>query len=192
MIGHLSLELARTEADFAEAARLRDSVYRERLGLDPSTWRDEAARDRAGYAFLLRDRGELVGTGRAIRTDSPLCELRMLGRLPTELEDSVDACEVGRIATVRGGGASYGAVMLCLGARWLLDHTALQQYAAYTRMSLVKVYQRVGAVEVGPRFQIAGRGDTEYVVMIGQLADPAAIADQLIAAEALAMDGVRS
>ena len=179
MIDGFSLYPARTAADFAEASNLRNEIYRTRLGLDTRQWHQEDARDRAGYTFLLKAHAVLVGTGRAVRTDSPLCEMRELGQLPASLQAATDACEVGRIATRRcANDIPTGLVLLGLGAKWLLQHTHLRRYVAYAKVSVLWLYERVGAVELGTRFHIPDRGDFEYGVVLGELADAAAAVDQ--------------
>ncbi|MGH8885479.1 MAG: hypothetical protein ACRDYX_09975 [Egibacteraceae bacterium] len=178
-LGGFSLDLARTPADSAEARRLRDEVYRAKLGLDTRQWPQDDARDRAGYLFLLREHGSLVGTGRVMRTNSPLCELRALGQLPAHLHRDTDTCEVGRVATrKRADGIPTSLVMLCLGARWLLRHTDLRRYVAYARVSVLWLYQKVGAADLGTRFQIPDRGDAQYAVILGELADAATAVDR--------------
>jgi hypothetical protein len=180
MIGAFSLHLARTPAEIAEARRFRDEVYRCRLGLDPASWQQEDERDRAGYVFLLTEHGEFVGTGRATPTSSPLAEIRELGYLPAHLDGATDVCEVGRMATRRrSDGISVSFVILCLGAQWLLEHTGLRRYVAYTRVARVPQFQQVGASDLGIRFQIPDRGEAEYAVMIGDIADAAAVVDRL-------------
>lgn len=184
MIAGFAVDLARTEGDFAEARRLRDEVYRTRLGLDIRHWSDEDTRDQVGYPFLLRENGTLVGTGRAVPTASPQCEIRALGQLPPSLDAATDACEVGRIATRRrSDGVPAGLVLLSLGAGWLLRHTDLRRYVAYARVSMLALYQKVGAVDLGARFQIPERGEAEYAVILGELADAAAAAARFGAAD---------
>lgn len=180
MIGDFSLELARSAAQFAEARRLRDDVYRTRLGLDTRQWTDEDERDQAGYPFLLRENGVLVGTGRAVRTDLPACEIRALGQLPAHLTEATDVCEVGRIATRRRtDGIPASFVLLGLGAQWLLEHTGLRRYVAYARVPMLSRYQLIGAIDMGTRFQIPDRGDAQYAVILGDLADAAAAVRRL-------------
>lgn len=180
MIAGFSLHLARTSAEMAEARRLRDEVYRSRLGLDPARWEHEDERDRAGYVFLLRDHGDLAGTGRVTPTSSPLCEIRQLGYLPADLYDARDLCEVGRMATRRRtDGIAASFVILCLGARWLLQHSHLRRYVAYTRLHRLPLFEQVGASDLGVRFTIPDRGDAEYALIIGDVADAGAIVDRL-------------
>ncbi len=179
MIRGFSVHLARTPVDLAEARNLRDVVYRTRLGLDTQRWNQEDARDRAGHVFLLREHSVLVGTGRALRTDSPLCEIRELGRLPADLETATDTCEVSRIATRRcSDGLPASLLLLGMGAEWLLEHTDLRRYVAYARVSVLWLYQKVGAVDLGTRFRISDRGDSEYGVILGGLSDAAAAVDR--------------
>ena len=179
MIDGFSLYPARTAADFAEGRSLRDEIYRTRLGLDTRQWHQEDARDQAGYIFLLKAGAVLVGTGRAVRTDSPLCEMRELGQLPTSLQAATDACEVGRIATRRcSNEIPTSMILLGLGAKWLLQHTTLRRYVAYAKVSVLWLYDRVGAVDLGTRFYIPSRGNFEYGVVLGELADAAAAVDQ--------------
>lgn len=179
MIGHFSVNPARTPADFAAARNLRDVVYRTRLGLDTQRWNQEDARDRAGHVFLLREHAALVGTGRAIRTDSSLCEIRALGQLPANLETATDACEVGRIATHRcADGFPASLLLLGMGATWLLQYTDLRRYVSYAKVSVLWLYQKVGAVDLGTRFRISDRGESEYGVLLGELRDAAAAVDR--------------
>lgn len=179
MIGGFSLDLARTAADSAEARGLRAEVYRAKLGLDTRRWPQDDARDRAGYLFLLREHGSLIGTGRVMRTDSPLCEMRALGHLPAHLDGDTETCEVGRVATrKRADGIPTSLVMLCLGAMWLLRHTDLRRYVAYARVPMLWLYQSVGATDLGTRFQIPDRGDAEYAVILGELAGAATAVDR--------------
>jgi hypothetical protein len=179
-LGNFSLDLTRTPADFAEARQLRDEIYRAKLGLDTRRLHQDYVRDRTGYLFLLKERGVLVGTGRVMRTSSPLCEMRTLGHLPLHLHRDTGMCEVGRLATrKRVGGIPNSLVMLCLGARWLLHHTDLQRYVAYARVPMLWLYQQVGAADLGTRFTIPDRGAAEYAVILGKLADAAALVDRL-------------
>lgn len=185
MIGKFSVHPARTPADFAAARSLRDVVYRTRLGLDTQRWSQEEARDRAGHVFLLREHAALVGTGRAVRTDSSLCEIRELGQLPTNLEAATDVCEVGRIATSRcADGIPASLLLLGMGAKWLLQHTDLRRYVSYAKVPVLWLYQKVGAVDLGTRFRIPERGDSEYGVILGELGDAAAAVDRFGAAVA--------
>lgn len=183
MSTHLTVGLATTAHDLAAVARLRDSVYRDRLGIDPGAWHNERARDEAGLVFMLRDNDELIGCGRAVATDSPLCELRELGQLPPGIanESNPDMCEVGRIATSRRDpSVAYGALLLCQGSRWLLENTRLRRYISYARTSLIPLYQRIGAVDTGYRFTLTARGEAEYGVVMGDLEEPAALADAFL------------
>jgi hypothetical protein len=175
----LRLERAERPEQLAAARRLRNSVYRRRLGLDLSGSDREAKRDRAGYVFLLLRSGRPVASGRAVPVRSPECELRELTHLPDELALDPCACEVGRIATSGGtepGGVPYRAALLCLGARWLTENTGLRRYVAYCRTPLVPLYQAVGAVDLEVRFRLPDRGDALYAVVAGDLATPAALA----------------
>jgi hypothetical protein len=179
MSGRFSVHAARTPADFAAARNLRNEVYWTRLGLNTQRWSLEDARDRAGYVFLLREHAVLVGSGRAVRTDSPLCEIRELGQLPANLEAATDACEVSRIATRRDAdGIPASLILLGMGAKWLLQHTDLRRYVAYAKVSVLWLYQKIGAVDLGTRFWIPERGDFEYGVILGELGEAAAAVDQ--------------
>lgn len=173
-VAGLTLARARTSAEIEAASQLRRQIYQKQLGLDPDRWQLESARDRAGLTFLLRDQGSLIGTGRAIPTSSPLCELHELGQLPDSFRGD-DVCEVGRVAVrARTKSLPYATIMLCLGARWLVDHTTMRRYISYARVQLLWLWKRVNAEDLGPRFLIPGRGDVEYALIHGRLADAAA------------------
>lgn len=178
----LRVEHAAEPGQFETARRLRNAVYRRRLGLDLDGIGREIQRDRAGHVFLLYRAELAVACGRSIPVRSPLCELRELGRLPPELADDPEVCEVGRIATTGGtgpNGVPYGAALLCLGARWLVEHTRLRRYVAYCRTPLVAWYEAVGAVDLNIRFRLPGRGDAAYALVVGDLATPARLAARL-------------
>jgi polysaccharide pyruvyl transferase WcaK-like protein len=103
--------------------------------------------------------------------------------LPAHLHREPDTCEVDRVAArKRPGGIPTSLVMLCLGARWLLYHTDLRRYVAYARMSVLWLYQHVGAADLGVRFHIPDRGDAQYAVILGELADAATAVDRFSAA----------
>jgi len=193
----LVLERATSADQFAAAAELRNEIYRRRLGLDLGSWRSEWERDRAGHVFVLSRSGTPVATGRALPTGSPQCELRELGQLPRQLADDTRACEVSRIVTTRldeEQRVPYSMVLLCMGARWLLEHTDLRRYVAYCRIPLVRLYQAVGAVDLETCFRIADRGDTVYTVVVGDLASPAELAEKFSGDRAVlaARDSVRA
>lgn len=178
----LRVEHATDPGQFETARQLRNAVYRRRLGLDLDGSDREGQRDRAGHVFVLY-RAELpVASGRSVPVRSPLCELRELGQLPPELADDPGTCEVGRIAATGGAGPTgvpYGAALLCLGARWLVEHTDLRRYVAYCRTPLVSLYEAVGASDLGIRFRLPGRTDGAYALVVGDLAIPAGLAARL-------------
>jgi hypothetical protein len=175
----LRLELAEHPDQLAAARQLRNSVYHRRLGLDLRGSGQEGRRDRAGHVFLLLRAGTPVASGRAVPVRAPECELRELGHLPDELAFDPYTCEVGRIATTGGadpGGVPYSAALLCLGARWLTEHTPLRRYVAYCRTPLLPLYQAVGALDLRVRFRLDDRGGALYGVVVGDLATPAELA----------------
>jgi hypothetical protein len=173
----LSLDRAVSAADYAIAAELRNDVYRRRLGIDPGAWETEAERDRAGHVFILKQDAVPVAVGRALPAGSPLCELPALTPLPGDIVGDDEACEVGRIAT-RGlaSGFPYSAALLCMGSRWLLQHTMYSRFIAYCREPLVRLYEAVGAVDTGIRFHIPARGTAVYCVVRGSLTEAAMLA----------------
>jgi hypothetical protein len=161
---------ATTREEYALGARLRSEVYRQRLGLDPSHWLAEAERDREGHLFILYAGDTPVATGRALSIHSRLCELRDWITIPTGLANAPDMCEIGRIAARSAAGStSYGPVLLGLGAQWLLANTHFRRYIAYCRTPLIPLYRRIGGKVLDVRFKIPGRGDAQYVVIVGQL-----------------------
>jgi len=168
----LSLHLCSTEADRQEVVALRDCRYRERLGLQPSQWAEDEERDAAGWVFLLSDDDRPVATVRVIPMGAIRTELGDLGRLPDGCERDPWLCEVTRIAAEDRAGPElpYSAYLFGAVGVWLIDAN-LHRYIGYCRTTLVPFFRAVGAKQVGELFRIPGRGDTEYVLIAGQLTE---------------------
>lgn len=166
----LQLTPARNQREIEEAIAIRDDMYSEHLGLHPRDWPDEGVRDKSGYLFLLRDGGELVGSGRVLPIASEHVELRAFKRLPGWAENDREMCEISRIAArSRPGQVPYGWSGLILGADWLLKNSKFRRYIAYARHDLVPLYRVVGAREIELRFQIPARGTAVYSVLTGEI-----------------------
>lgn len=166
----LRLSAATTPEEVEAALAVREDMYSEYLGLTPRTWADEDLRDQDGYLFILRDEGEIVGSGRVLPVVSPHVELRAFRKLPPWAEHDPQMCEISRIAArPRSEGVPYAWIGLILGAEWLLKHTEIRRYIAYARSELVSLYRVVGAWETGMRFQIPDRGTAVYNVVTGTL-----------------------
>lgn len=169
-MSEIQIAPAQTQREIEEGIAVRDDMYSEYLGLHPRDWPEEGVRDEEGYLFILRDEGNVVGSGRVLPIASEHVELRAFKRLPGWAENDTRMCEISRIAArSRPGRVPYGWSGLILGAQWLLENTRLQRYIAYARDDLVPLYRVVGAREVGIRFQIPARGAAVYSVLSGEL-----------------------
>ncbi len=171
-----TFHVARSEAQLDIARSLRDAVYRPRLGLHLSDIPGEAQRDQMGHVFLLRRNAEPVGTVRIVPTSCPATELRQLGPLPQWAARDLCCGEVGRVATLKSGRTNAMSIRLLLvawSARWVLRHSPLLRYVAYSRLALLPLWRQVGAVDTGVRFAIPDRGEAQYAVITGELADVA-------------------
>jgi hypothetical protein len=177
----LSVSPALEAGEVEAAIAIRDDMYSEYLGLHPRDWPDEDVRDEDGYLFLLRDHGEVVGSGRVLPIRSEHVELRAFKRLPGWAERDSRMCEISRIAArSRPGKVPYGWIGLILGAEWLLGNSNLERYIAYARIDLVRLYGVVGAREIGLRFQIPARGSAVYSVLTGNLEEAVEVGTDLL------------
>ncbi len=180
VMNHFTVEHVTTGEVSQIARELRGEVYTERLGVDPRAWSGDSRRDREGYLMLLREHGVPVATGRVLATRSAHSELRELAQVSAELMDSGDVCEVGRLAARSAHARTpYGAILLCLGAGWLLENTHFTRYVAYCRDKLVPLYRKFGASVLDVKFAIPSRGSDQYSVVLGDIAHSAELAAAL-------------
>ncbi|MGH9070189.1 MAG: hypothetical protein ACRDX8_03220 [Acidimicrobiales bacterium] len=165
-----TFHVVRSDTELCTARSLRQTVYRQRLGVSLSESLDETERDRLGYVFLLSRGGEPVGTARIVPTSCAVVELRRFGWLPVDAGEDLHCGEVGRIATLKGvrsNGMPTSLVLIAWSARWLLRYSPLCRYVAYNRLALLPLWRRLGALDTGVRFVIAERGGAEYAVIRG-------------------------
>lgn len=178
-MGPFTFHAVVSDAELRCALALRDAVYRRRLGLALSDTPDDAERDRLGYVFLLRHDSRPVGTARVIPTTCASTELAQLGALPAWAAQDPCCGEVGRLATLRSAGVDPMAtspILISCCARWLLRHTPMRRYVAYSRLVLLPVWRHLGALDTGVRFVIAERAGTEYGLITGHLHDAVSLA----------------
>ncbi|WP_405587137.1 N-acyl amino acid synthase FeeM domain-containing protein [Streptomyces sp. NBC_01190] len=176
MATRLTLEIAGPQAPEAMAAvrSIRQIMYKSRLGIEPSSWQEEDARDCSGWVFLLRDDGRPVGTFRLTPVSSPLLEMRDLGILPPWAEAEPALCEAARLAALPStDGPRYMVVLLSAIANWMLAHTGMTDYIAYCRPLALRLFTEIGGRPVGSAFHIPERTADTYRVIVGSMRDVA-------------------
>jgi hypothetical protein len=165
------VSFAGTDTDRRDALAVRSLAYRARLGLDPSRWQDDRYRDAEGLLPVLRVDDVTVASARVLAVASPYCELRTLGHLPMWAERDPYICEVNRVAAInKAAHGLHSARLFVLGIMWLLGHTVYRRYVASIRHSLLPFYEALGARAVSATFEIAERGNADYIAIYGSFA----------------------
>lgn len=169
---------ASSDTEIAEARKIRDYIYQQRLGLVPTEWDKEDQRDVYGTVMIMRDCGQAVATVRLTPITSSYAEMHDLGIVPDQIMNADDVMEVSRLAAIpRDNNRSrpYSGLLLPAAARWCLDHTDAKRFIAYCRTSVLKLMVAMGSEPVGQPFNIRERTEETYHVIKGDIALTAAL-----------------
>ena len=138
------LTQAQTATDLEAVRDFRVTTYRARSNLEIE---DGVDVDRRGLVFGLWAGGELTGCARVLPLPDSEAGISAIGH-PAARHHGME-CEVGRVAVAAKGSARSFLALVGLGSHWMLSFTDLRTFVAYCAPRLARLYEHVGAKDLG-------------------------------------------
>jgi hypothetical protein len=138
------LTQAQTTSELEAVRDFRVATYRSRSNLEVE---DGVDLDRRGLVFGLWAGNELTGCARVLPLPDPDAGISAVGH-PAARHHGME-CEVGRVAVAAKGSARSFLALVGLGSQWMLSFTDLRTFVAYCAPRLARLYEHVGAKDLG-------------------------------------------
>jgi hypothetical protein len=174
--GEIRLIQAQTADELAAVRDFRVATYRSRSNLEIA---DGVDVDERGFVFGLWAGGELRGCARALPLPDPEAGIAAVGH-PAARQHGME-CEVGRVAVAAKASVRTFLALVGLGAHWMLSFTDLRTFVAYCAPRLARLYEHVGARDLGLEVSHA-RNQRTYRLVTGRF--------DLVAARTRALMGI--
>src|SRR5262245_52691773 len=153
------LTQAHTASELEAVRDFRVATYRSRSHLEIE---DGVDVDRRGLVFGLWAGSELTGCARVLPLPDPEAGISAVGH-PAARHHGME-CEVGRVAVAAKGSARSSPALVGLGSHWILSFTDLRTFVAYCAPRLARLYEHVGARDLGLEVVHAGNQRTYRLV----------------------------
>ena len=138
------LAQAQTAGELEAVRGFRMETYRSRSHLEID---DGVEVDERGYVFGLWSAGDLRGCARVLPLPDPDAGIAAVGH-PSARDHGMQ-CEVGRVAVAAKASGRSFLSLIGLGSQWMLSFTELRTFVAYCAPRLARLYQHVGARDLG-------------------------------------------
>jgi hypothetical protein len=179
------LTQAQTAGELETVRDFRVATYRSRSNLEIE---DGVDVDRRGFVFGLWAGAELSGCARVLPLPDDDAGISAVGH-PAARHHGME-CEVGRMAVSAKSSARSFLALVGLGSQWMLSFTDLRTFVAYCAPRLARLYEHVGARDLGIEV-VHAQNHRTYRLVTGRFDVVAARTRALmgIAGPALAPDG---
>ena len=159
-----SATLLRAESpnELARIRAMRRETYERRSGLLVD---DEVSTDSRSFLFALCRQDVILASGRVLPLPDEAAGIGQFDH-PAAGEHGMDT-EVGRVAVAARGSSRLVLVTLALGASWMVQHTPHETFIAYCRPRLARLYEYVGARDLGVQVTRVG-SDVPYRFVVGR------------------------
>jgi hypothetical protein len=165
---------AQTGPELEAVRAFRVTTYRSRSNLEIE---DGVEVDKRSYVFGLWSGGDMRGCARVLPLPDPEAGIAAVGH-PAARDHGMQ-CEVGRVAVAAHGSALSFLALVGLGSQWMLSFTDLRTFVAYCAPRLARLYEHVGATDLGVEVTHAANRRT-YRLVTGRFEVVAATAQARI------------
>ena len=156
------LTQAQTAPELEAVRDFRVATYRSRSHLEID---DGMEVDKRGFILGLWADGGLAGCARVLPLPDPEAGITSVGH-PAARQHGMD-CEVGRLAVAAGASARTFLALVGLGSQWILSFSELRTFVAYCAPRLARLYQHVGARDLGVEV-VHGQNQRIYRLVAGR------------------------
>ena len=160
--GEVVLTQAHTASELEAVRDFRVATYRSRSHLEIE---DGVEVDRRGLVFGLWAGTELTGCARVLPLPDPEAGISAVDH-PAARHHGME-CEVGRVAVAAKGSARSFLALVGLGSHWMLTFTDLRTFVAYCAPRLARLYEHVGARDLGLEV-VHARNQRTYRLVTGR------------------------